>query len=197
METRPESPSRQIAVFPAVWLRAVVERATPFLFPSPPPHASLSAPRCVSRATQPPRQVGKSHSFSAQGSGRLRQKTGFVLLTESCREESIMRLPRQHPASQCLPPGTRSPSAQTHSPDPQQSRPPETRSPSAQIHNSDPLRSRPPRPAHPQLRPTAQIHSEAGLLDPLTLSSGLRPSSAIGDGAHAWAAPCCPATGTQ
>ena len=171
METSPESPSHQIAVFPVVWLRAVVEGAAPFLFLSPHPRQdkplSLSAPRCVSRATQPPRRVGKSHSFSAQRSGRLRQKTGFVLLTESCRKESIMRLPRQHPASQHLPPGTRSPSAQTHSgagllkPAHPQLRP------TAQIHSRADLL----KPSHPQLRFTTQTRSAAGLLDPLTLSS--------------------------
>ena len=54
-----------------------------------------------------------------------------------------MRLSRQHPTSQRLPPGTRSPSAQNHSPDPQWSRLPGARSPSAQTLISDSQQRRP------------------------------------------------------
>ena len=53
VETKPESPSRQITVFLRSGGRAVVQRATPFLFPSLrprlPPHPCLPLDRCLSR----------------------------------------------------------------------------------------------------------------------------------------------------
>ena len=60
--------------------------------------------------------VCKIHSFSIQGSGRLWQKTGFVLLLNKKHQKRnpSLRLPGQHPASQRLPPGT---SLLTHSTD--------------------------------------------------------------------------------
>ena len=183
VETKPESPSRQITVFLRSGGRAVVQRATPFLFPSLrprlPPHPCLPLDRCLSRVN--PAALGElvrstpSAPRGEGGSAENRLCSFNKKQQQRISHETVQTTPHL-PAPSSWNPLTLSPEPQPRSTVEQASRSPLTLSSDPQLRLTAEEACYPLQtysgagflePAHPQLRPTAEQASWS----PVKLSS--------------------------